>query len=142
MKIIKLMTIFIIFMPLQVFANSKYADLNQYELRIYCGREPSEAALTECLEKIFYISQAELDKSQKKFFNELDNWWEDKEYIVIAKTRLEKSNQEFIKYRTLQCDFARSLGGGAIDNALDMMKFSCLAELNFQRAKQLDLYLK
>lgn len=73
MKIMKLMTIFIIFMPLVVFANSKYADLNQYELRIYCGREPSEAALTECLEKIFYISQAELDKSQKKFFNTLAN---------------------------------------------------------------------
>ncbi len=30
--------------------------------------------------------------------------------------------------------------GGAIGNALNMYKFSCLAELNFQRAKLLDLY--
>jgi len=37
MKIIKLMTIFIISMPLLAFANSKYADLNQFELRLYCG---------------------------------------------------------------------------------------------------------
>ena len=30
--------------------------------------------------------------------------------------------------------------GGAIGNALNMYKFSGLAELNFQRAKLLDLY--
>ena len=46
--------------------------------------------MTECLEKIFYTSQAELDKSQKKFFNTLANWDEDKQYIVIAKTKLKK----------------------------------------------------
>ena len=40
--------------------------------------------------KIFYISQAELDKSQKNFFNTLANWDEDKQYIVIAKTKLNK----------------------------------------------------
>ena len=141
MKIIKLMIIFIIITPLSVFADSKYANLNQYELRLYCSNNTlSEAELTECLEKIFYTSQAELDKSQQNFFNALSNWDEDKEYIVIAKNKLKKANKEFIKYRDLQCDFAYSLGGGAIDNALNMYKFSCLAELNFQRAKQLDLY--
>ena len=65
----------------------------------------SEVEMTECLEN-FYISQAELDKSQKNFFNTLANWDEDKQYIVIAKTKLKKSNQEFIKYHNLQCDFA------------------------------------
>ena len=72
--------------------------------------------MTECLEKIFYTSQAELDKSQKKFFNTLANWDEDKQYIVIAKTKLKKSNQEFIKYHNLQCDFAYLFGVGAIGN--------------------------
>ncbi|WP_181415944.1 lysozyme inhibitor LprI family protein [Gilliamella apicola] len=135
------MTIFIISMPLQIYANSKLADLNQLELRSYCsGSTSSEAELTKCLEKIFYTSQAELDKSQQKFFDALTNWYEDKQYIIIAKTKLKRTNQEFIKYRDLQCDFAYSLGGGAIENALNMFKFSCLAELNFQRTKQLDLY--
>ena len=50
---------------------------------------------------------------------------------VIAKNKLKKSNKEFIKYRDLQCDFAYSLGGGAIGNALNMLKYTCLAELNF-----------
>ncbi|WP_100126254.1 lysozyme inhibitor LprI family protein [Snodgrassella alvi] len=59
---------------------------------------------------------------------------------VIAKNKLKKSDKEFIKYRDLQCDFAYSLGGGAIGNALNMLKYTRLAELNFQRAKQLDLY--
>ncbi|ORF01093.1 hypothetical protein BGI05_03495 [Snodgrassella alvi] len=59
---------------------------------------------------------------------------------VIAKNKLKKSNKEFIKYRDLQGDFAYSLGGGAIGNALNMLKYTCLAELNFQRTKQLDIY--
>jgi len=43
--------------------------LNQYELPLYySGNTLSEVEMTECLEKIFYTSQAELDKSQKKFF--------------------------------------------------------------------------
>ena len=62
--------------------------------------------------KIFYISQAELDKSQKNLFNTLTNWDKDKQHIVIAKIRLNKFYQEFIKYHNLQCDFAYSLGGG------------------------------
>ena len=128
-------------MPLFVYANSKYADLNQRQLRNYCSNNTlSEAELTECLEKIFHTSQAELDKSQQKFFDALTNWYEDKQYIIIAKTKLKRTNQEFIKYRDLQCDFAYSLGGGAIENALNMFKFSYLAELNLQRTKQLDLY--
>ena len=45
----------------------------------------SEAELTKCLEKIFFISQAELNKSQQKFFNALSNWYEDKEYIGNCK---------------------------------------------------------
>ena len=141
MKIIKLMIIFIIITPLSVFANLKYANLNQSELRRYCGEKVfSQVDLAYCLEEIFHTSQAELDKSQQNFLNALSNWDEYKEYIVIAKNKLKKANKEFIKYRDLQCDFAYSLGGGAIGNALNMYKFSCLAELNFQRAKQLDLY--
>ena len=54
MKIITLMIIFIISIPLQVYANSKFADLNPLELRSYCsGSTSSEGELTKCLEKFF-----------------------------------------------------------------------------------------
>ncbi|WP_334324783.1 lysozyme inhibitor LprI family protein [Gilliamella apicola] len=139
MKIIKLMIIFIIITPLSVFANLKYANLNQSELRRYCGEKVfSQVDLAYCLEKIFYISEAELDKSQWKLFNVLSKWDESQNYIVRAKNKLKKSHKEFIKYRDRECDFAHSLGGGAI--GLNKITYSCLAELNFQRAKQLDLY--
>ena len=53
MKIIKLMIIFIIITPLSVFANLKYANLNQSELRRYCGEKVfSQVDLAYCLEKI------------------------------------------------------------------------------------------
>jgi len=58
----------------------------------------------------------------------------------LQKINLKKSNKELIKYRDLQCDFTYSLGGRAIGNALNMLKYTYLAELNFQRTKQLDLY--
>ena len=139
MKIIKLMIIFIIITPLSVFANLKYANLNQSELRRYCGEKVfSQVDVAYCLEKIFYISEAELDKSQWKLFNELSKWDEGRDYIVRAKNKLKKSHKEFIKYRDRECDFAHSLGGGAI--GLNKITYSCLAELNFQQAKLLDLY--
>ncbi|MFQ1013453.1 lysozyme inhibitor LprI family protein [Gilliamella apicola] len=139
MKIMKLITLFIIITPLSVFANLKYANLNQSELRRYCGEKVfSQVDVAYCLEKIFYISEAELDKSQWKLFNELSKWDEGRDYIVRAKNKLKKSHKEFIKYRDRECDFAHSLGGGAI--GLNKITYSCLAELNFQRAKLLDLY--
>ena len=56
---------------------------------------------------------------------------------VIAKNKLKKSNKELIKYRDLQCDFAYSLEGGAIGNALNMLKYTCLAELIFNEQNNL-----
>ena len=135
----KLITLFIIITPLSVFANLKYANLNQSELRRYCGEKVfSQVDVAYCLEKIFYISEAELDKSQWKLSNLLSKWDEGRDYIVRAKNKLKKSHKEFIKYRDRECDFAHSLGGGAI--GLNKITYSCLAELNFQQAKQLDLY--
>ncbi|MFQ0992253.1 lysozyme inhibitor LprI family protein [Gilliamella apicola] len=139
MKIIKLITLFIIITPLSVFANLKYANFNQFELRNYCNEKVfSQVAVANCLEKIFYISEAELDKSQWKLSNVLSKWDEGRDYIVRAKNKLKKSHKEFIKYRDRECDFAHSLGGGAI--GLNKITYSCLAELNFQQAKLLDLY--
>ena len=46
--------------------------------------------------KIFYTSQAELDKSQQKFFDALTNWYEDKQYIAIAKTKLKKLTKNLL----------------------------------------------
>ena len=68
--------------------------------------------------RVFSYQSSEFDKSQQEFFNAFSNWDEDKEHIVIAQNKLKKSNKEFSKYRDLQCDFAYSLGGGAIDSAL------------------------
>lgn len=90
--------------------------------------------------KNFYISQAELNRSPQNFLMYFQIIMKKKCTSVIAKNKLKKSDKELIKYRDLQCDFAYSLGGGAIGNALNMLKYTCLAELNFQRAKQLDLY--
>ena len=89
MKIMKLITLFIIITPLSVFANLKYANFNQFELRNYCNEKVfSQVAVANCLEKIFYISEAELDKSQWKLSNVLSKWDEGRDYIVRAKNKI------------------------------------------------------
>ena len=67
----------------------------------------------------------------------LSKWDEDPSYINIAKANLTTANKEFIKYRDAQCKFNYSLGGGSIENALEMLLFSCIAELNNRRNQQL-----
>ena len=67
----------------------------------------------------------------------LSEWDEDPSNINIAKANLTTANKEFIKYRDAQCKFNYSLGGGAIENALEMRLFACIAELNNRRNQQL-----
>ncbi|TKU00077.1 DUF1311 domain-containing protein, partial [Citrobacter sp. wls830] len=54
--------------------------------------------------------------------------------IPIALYRLDKSNQAFIRYRLAQCSFAESWGNGV---GSFTRIYSCMAELNRQRAEQL-----
>nr|WP_255518373.1 MULTISPECIES: lysozyme inhibitor LprI family protein [unclassified Snodgrassella] len=98
---------------------------------------PSEAEMTRCLKAKALKSQKELQNTEKKMIKILSEWDEDPSNINIAKANLTTANKEFIKYRDAQCKFNYSLGGGAIENALEMRLFACIAELNNRRNQQL-----
>jgi uncharacterized protein YecT (DUF1311 family) len=102
-----------------------------------CGAH-SEAGMPECLAKMSYESSTALKHAEAQAIAALSKWDEDAKYVNLAKEKLKASSKAYERYRDAQCAFASSLGGGAIGNALEMRRLSCLVGMNARRIKQLD----
>ena len=139
MSIIKYFGICLLaYLPLSALAAQTSSIASEWDLRMECSNStPSEAEMTRCLKAKALKSQKELQNTEKKMIKILSEWDEDPSNINIAKANLTAANKEFIKYRDAQCKFNYSLGGGAIENALEMRLFACIAELNNRRNQQL-----
>lgn len=98
----------------------------------------SQAGMSVCLAKKSADSREALRASGANVRAALGRWYEDAKVARQAATRLNEADTVFEKYRAAQCAFNRSLGGGAIGNALDMRALACEVELNTTRADQLD----
>ena len=126
------------YLPLSALAAQTVTIASEWDLRMECSNStPSEAEMTRCLKAKALKSQKELQNTEKKMIKILSEWDEDPSNINIAKANLTAANKEFIKYRDAQCKFNYSLGGGAIENALEMRLFACIAEFNNRRNQQL-----
>ena len=126
------------YLPLSALAAQTSSIASEWDLRMECSNStPSEAEMTRCLKAKALKSQKKLQNTEKKMIKILSEWDEDPSNINIAKANLTTANKEFIKYRDAQCKFNYSLGGGAIENALEMRLFACIAELNNRRNQQL-----
>lgn len=101
-----------------------------------CGAY-SQAGMRECLAKKSSESNAALKRAEKQAIAALSKWDEDAKFINLAKEKLRVSSKAYEQYREAQCAFAASLGGGAIGNALEMRRLSCLIGLNNEHAGQL-----
>ena len=102
-----------------------------------CGVFP-QAEMRVCLEKKSAESGEALRHAEKQAFSVLSRWNEDVKFIILAKAKLKASSKAYEQYRDAQCSFVSALGGGAIGNALELRRFSCIIDLNLQRARQLD----
>ncbi|SAK70437.1 hypothetical protein AWB80_03668 [Caballeronia pedi] len=118
------------------FSTTVLAAPTNRSLREECS-EFSQGEMRECLAKKADESQQALTRAENYAVGALTQWNEDDKYIRAAKANLAKSNKAFARYREAQCGFFRSLGGGAIGNALEIRRFACVAELNGNRAEQL-----
>ncbi|MCA8038012.1 DUF1311 domain-containing protein [Burkholderia arboris] len=123
------------FFPLVSIAAPNTPVQSERELRGECSYEIT--GVRECLQRKQDVSEVELKRAEEKVRAAFAKWDEDAKYVNLAKVRLAASQKAFVKYRTAQCAFASSLGGGAIGNALEMQRLACVAELNNRRAAQL-----
>jgi len=126
----------LIFFPAVVVAASMNVPPDARALREACSAY-SQAGMRECLEKKVDDSRNALKRAEDQVASTLSNWDDDPKYVNLARARFAASARAFTKYRQEQCAFAAALGGGAIGNALDIMRLACIAELNGRRAVQL-----
>lgn len=97
-----------------------------------------QAGMRECLQQQLSSSTAALKQAEVKAAAAIGTWDENAKYIKLAKSKLQASNAAFQKFAVAQCAFAASLGGGAAGNALELRRLACSADLNTQRAAQLN----
>lgn len=127
---------FVVSVPLVANAASSHIVQNERNIREECSAY-SQAGMRDCLSKKAKESEKVLKQTEDKVINILSKWDEDSKFASIAKTKLATSSKEFARYRESQCAFSTSLGGGAIGNALEIRRLSCVAEINNLRTEQL-----
>ncbi|TSJ59173.1 DUF1311 domain-containing protein [Atlantibacter subterranea] len=138
---ISILRISLISVPLMISISSihsTYANNVYYLSKNNCESE-EEAELVDCQRNEVIESTITLRKAEDNIRLRIDKWSEVKsaaldDAIPLALYRLDKSNQEFIRYRLAQCSFAESWGN---DVGRFTHIYSCMAELNRQRAEQL-----
>ncbi len=124
-------------LPLLALANAPQPPHDAASLREACG-EYSQAGMRDCLIKHSKESELALDKAGKIAAGRIAGWDEEPGAIKKARAALVASGRHFIAYRDSQCQFVASLSGGAAGNAHEIRRLSCVAELNFERAEQLN----
>ena len=120
------------------FFNNVWADELQREITALeeCSAY-SQAGMRECLAKKSHESRAALRRAEGQAVAALSKWDEDERFIKLAKAKLIASSKAYERYRDAQCALAYALGGGAIGNALELRRLSCLVALNTERTRQL-----
>jgi len=114
------------------------AAQSEYAIRLACGNEFfSMADVRECLDKKEVESETNLKRAEANLLRAIAKWDIEPPYIAASKAKLAAARKSFAKYREDQCAYAKSVGGTAIGNALEMRRAACVAELNNQRAEQL-----
>lgn len=119
------------------FAAAAVSTPTERELREECSAY-SQAGMWDCLTGKLDESRKTLKQAEAKLIAAVSQWDEDPKYKDLARTRFASSTKAFTGYREAQCKFAAALGGGAIGNALDMLRIACETEMNLRRADQLN----
>ncbi len=113
------------------------SDRNGMEAMAQCGAE-SQAGMHACLVRLQTESVRSLSSAEREAAKALGDWDEDTRFVQLAREKLMRSSRAFEQYRESQCDFAASLGGGAISNAIELRRLACRVALNKARAAQLE----
>jgi uncharacterized protein YecT (DUF1311 family) len=112
------------------------AAIGERELREECSASAlSQIEFGECLEKKRQESASELQSAETLMRTALTQWDEDAYFVHQAQEMFTVAANAFTAYRELQCEFARSRGGGGVHSST--FRLACETELNLKRAAEL-----
>ena len=95
-----------------------------------------------CVKRNADRSETVWHNTQAQTIAKIKQWDEEQRYKDAALQKYAAAEQSFAAYRNRYCDWAASLGGGAIGIARAMRKNACIAEQNRTHAKQLQEIMK
>ena len=110
----------------------------EHSIRDACSdRYFAQVDVQTCVRQDAERSATAWHNAQAQAIAKMQQWDEEPKYADAALKKYHAAEQAFAAYRNRYCDWAASLGGGAIGTARQMRKNACIAEQNRTRAKQL-----
>ncbi len=110
----------------------------EYSIRDACSdRYFAQVDVQACVRQDAERSATVWHNAQAQAIAKRQQWDEEPKYADAALKKYHAAEQAFAAYRNRYCDWAASLGGGAIGTARQMRKNACIAEQNRTHAKQL-----
>ena len=110
----------------------------EHSIRDACSdRYFAQVDVQACVQQDAERSATAWHNAQAQAIAKMQQWDEEPKYADAALKKYHAAEQAFAAYRNRYCDWAASLGGGAIGTARQMRKNACTAEQNRTHAKQL-----
>lgn len=100
-----------------------------------CSKAGDHASERSCLILEAKNSQIELDVTEKKFLQKLENWDEESGYKKRTKGLFLTASKQHIQLRKAQCELLASLAAGG--NGAGDMRLECIIELNTRRTDEI-----
>lgn len=115
----------------------------EHTIRDACSdRHFAQVDVQACVRQDAERSATVWHNAQAQAIAKMQQWDEEPKYADAALKKYHAAEQAFAAYRNRYCDWAASLGGGAIGTARQMRKNACIAEQNRTHAKQLQEIMK
>lgn len=119
------------------------AMLLEHTIRDACSdRHFAQVDVQACIKQNADRSETVWQNAQAQTIAKIKQWDEEQRYKDAALQKYAAAEQSFAAYRNRYCDWAASLGGGAIGTARTMRKNACIAEQNRTHAKQVQEIMK
>jgi uncharacterized protein YecT (DUF1311 family) len=97
----------------------------------------SQSEKKDCLAQNAIASEKMLTQAEQKIVSNFAKWDESPQFVNKARVAFTQSTKAFVQFRNAQCAYASALGGGSAGNTHEILRLTCVAELNSWRTEQL-----
>jgi len=97
----------------------------------------SQSEKKDCLAQNAIETEKTLGNAERRILSDFAKWDESPQFVSKARLAFAQSAKAFVLFRNAQCAYTSALAGGSAGNAHEILRLTCVAELNRWRTKQL-----